>query len=482
VSFNRFDFHPDVAAGIAVLGYAEPTPIQEQGIPPVLAGRDVIGLAQTGTGKTAAFVLPILQRLLTGPRGRVRALIIAPTRELAEQIHEAIGQLGSRTRLRSVTLYGGVGFQPQAAKLRAGAEIVVACPGRLLDHIGQGTVNLRQLEVLVLDEADRMFDMGFLPDVRRILKVLPAQRQTLLFSATMPDDINKLARDILRNPVTVQVNINRPLDTITHALYPVASHLKTEMLLALLYGTDTESVLVFTRTKHRAKKVAQQLERAGFKATSLQGNLSQNRRQAAMAGFRDGSYQIMVATDIAARGIDVSQITHVINYDMPDTADAYTHRIGRTGRAARTGDAFTLSTSEDHEMVRAIERVMGRLEKRTLPNFDYNAKAEDPKPNGRPSSQDRIRARSERPAAAPQHASAHPATHLSAHSGGQTAPSQASAPAHTNGGSRNGNGRNGNGHGAAPTSNPNRPAASHGARPNGAPQRSRRGPVGSRSR
>lgn len=476
MSFNRFDFHPDVAAGVTALGYTEPTPIQEQGIPPVLAGQDVIGLAQTGTGKTAAFVLPILQRLLGGPRGKVRALIIAPTRELAEQIHEAIGQLGSKTRLRSVTLYGGVGFQPQAAKLRAGVEIVVACPGRLLDHIGQGTINLSKLEVLVLDEADRMFDMGFLPDVRRILKALPAQRQTLLFSATMPDDINRLAREILRNPVTVKVNIGTPLSTITHALYPVGGHLKTEMLLALLYATDTESVLVFTRTKHRAKKVGQQLERAGFKATSLQGNLSQNRRQAAMAGFRDGSYQIMVATDIAARGLDVSQITHVINYDMPDTADAYTHRIGRTGRAARTGDAFTLSTSEDNDMVRAIEHAMGsRLERRTLPNFDYNAKAEDPRANARPSSQERIRARTDRPAqpstARPQPLSAQP-----------TRAGQPPAP------SRNGNG-NGNGHTPAPSNGgasrtPSRtPTTTHGVRPGSAPQRGRRrGPVGTRSR
>jgi ATP-dependent RNA helicase RhlE len=346
-----------------------------------MAGRDVVGLAQTGTGKTAAFVLPILQRLLKGPRGRVRALIIAPTRELAEQIHTAIGDLGRQTRLRSVTLYGGVGITPQISRLRAGVEIVVACPGRLLDHLGQGTVRLDALEVLVLDEADRMFDMGFLPDVRRILKHVPARRQTLLFSATMPEDVGRLAREILHEPVTVRAGHNQPLETITHALFPVATHLKTPLLLALLKRTDTGSVLVFTRTKHRAKRVAQQLQRAGYPATSLQGNLSQNQRQASMAGFRDGSFQIMVATDIAARGIDVSLISHVINYDVPDTVEVYTHRIGRTGRAARTGDAFTLVTPEDGDMVRSIERALGsRLERRTLADFDYKAAApEGPK-------------------------------------------------------------------------------------------------------
>ncbi|MCC6191278.1 MAG: DEAD/DEAH box helicase [Anaerolineales bacterium] len=376
MSFTSFDFHADVVAGVRALGYHAPTPIQKQAIPPVLAGRDVIGLAQTGTGKTAAFVLPILQRLRQGPRGRVRALIIAPTRELAEQIHTTIGDLGRQTRLRSVTLYGGVGITPQISRLRAGVEIVVACPGRLLDHLGQGTVRLNNLEVLVLDEADRMLDMGFLPDVRRILKHVPAQRQTLLFSATMPDDVGRLAREVLREPVTVQAGHTRPLETIAHALYPVGAHLKTPLLLALLARTSTGSVLVFTRTKHRAKRLAQQLQRAGFPATSLQGNLSQNQRQASMEGFRSGKFQIMVATDIAARGLDIALISHVINYDVPDTVDAYTHRIGRTGRAARTGDAFTLVTPEDGEMVRSIERRLGgRLERRALDGFDYQAQA-----------------------------------------------------------------------------------------------------------
>jgi ATP-dependent RNA helicase RhlE len=393
VSFASFNLHPRIAAGVQALGYHEPTPIQQQAIPPILDGRDVMGLAQTGTGKTAAFALPILQRLMEGPRGRIRALILAPTRELAEQIHDHIGGLGRNTRSRSVTLYGGVSQRPQVEQLRAGVEIAVACPGRLLDLIGQREIDLSHIEVLVLDEADRMMDMGFLPDIRRILKHVPSRRQTLLFSATMPDDIRELARDILRNPATVQIGQPAPAETVSHALYPVAAHLKTALLLELLRHTDTESVLVFTRTKHRAKRLAEQLKRAGYKTASLQGNLSQNRRQEAMESFRDGTVPILVATDIAARGIDVTRISHVVNYDMPDTADAYTHRIGRTGRAAKTGDAFTLVTPEDADMVRAIERLLGaKLERRMLPGFDYAASApERPAGAGRP-------ARASRPA------------------------------------------------------------------------------------
>ncbi len=376
MKFNTFDFHPQIAAGITAAGFTTPTPIQAKAIPPVLEGRDVMGLAQTGTGKTAAFVLPILERLIKGPRGTIRALIIAPTRELAEQINEAIISLGQHTKIRSVTVYGGVNINPQFQKLRAGVEIVVACPGRLLDHINQRTINLSHIEVLVLDEGDRMFDMGFLPDVRKIIRHLPSKRQTLLFSATMPDDIRRLAHDVLKEQVTVQVNPPAPASTVSHALYPVEQHLKTALLLELLHHTDTESVLIFTRTKHRAKRVGQQLEKAGYRAASLQGNLSQNRRQEALDGFREGKYQILVATDIAARGIDVSSISHVINYDMPNTADAYTHRIGRTGRAAKTGDAFTFITREDDEMVRNIERVLGeKVDRRTLKGFDYSKPA-----------------------------------------------------------------------------------------------------------
>lgn len=376
MTFKSFNLDPQIATGVEALGYKTPTPIQLQAIPPIMQGRDVMGLAQTGTGKTAAFVLPILQRLSKGPRGHVRALILAPTRELAEQIHEAIGALGKQTGLRSITIYGGVGVHPQVSGLRRGVDIVVACPGRLLDHIAESTITLSALEVLVLDEADRMFDMGFLPDIRRILRHLPSQRQTLLFSATMPQDIRRLANDILRDPVTVQVGYTAPVGTVSHALYPVPQHLKTALLMELLDHTDTESVLVFTRTKHRAKRVGEQLAKVGYSVASLQGNLSQNRRQAALDGFREGKYQILIATDIAARGIDVAQISHVINYDMPDTADAYTHRIGRTGRAAKTGDAFTLTTREDEEMVRAIERVLGaKIERRMLQGFDYTQAA-----------------------------------------------------------------------------------------------------------
>jgi ATP-dependent RNA helicase RhlE len=376
MEFKRFNFHPQVAAGVTAAGYTIPTPIQEQGIPPVMQGLDVMGLAQTGTGKTAAFALPILHRLMQGERGKVRALIVAPTRELAEQINEAINLLGKQTRLRSITIYGGVAVNPQIDKLKRGVEIIVACPGRLLDHIGQGTINLSHLEVLVLDEADQMFDMGFLPDIRKILSHIPQKRQTLLFSATMPDDIRRLASDILTKPVTIQVGSTAPPVTVTHAIYPVAQHLKTGLLLELLKHTDTESVLIFTRTKHRAKRLGEQLEKAEYNAASLQGNLSQNRRQAALDGFRDGTYQILVATDIAARGIDVSQISHVINYDIPDTAEAYIHRIGRTGRAARSGDAFTMVTPDDTAMVRTIEKKLNaQLERRTVNGFDYTVPA-----------------------------------------------------------------------------------------------------------
>ncbi|MGE5894923.1 MAG: DEAD/DEAH box helicase, partial [bacterium] len=265
MEFHAFNLHPHIDAGVKALGFLTPTPIQRRAIPPVLQGQDVMGLAQTGTGKTAAFVLPILERLMKGPRRRVRSLIIAPTRELAEQIHTAIGDLGRRTGLRSVTIYGGVAMNPQIQKLRSGVEIVVACPGRLLDHINRGTISLSNVEVLVLDEADRMFDMGFLPDIRKIVRHVPARRQTLMFSATMPDDIRLLAHDILHAPVTVQVDLSAPASTVSHAIYPVDQHLKTALLLELLRHTDTESVLVFTRTKHRAKAVGGKLEQAGYK-------------------------------------------------------------------------------------------------------------------------------------------------------------------------------------------------------------------------
>jgi len=375
LNFETFNFHPSVAAGAAAAGYQTPTAIQARAIPQVLNGRDVMGLAQTGTGKTAAFVLPILNRLLGDKYGCVRALILAPTRELAEQIHQAIDTLGRKTRIRSVAVYGGVGIKPQIQKLKL-ADIVVACPGRLLDHIGRPTIDLSQLEVLVIDEADQMLDMGFIPDVRRILKHLPKKRQTLVFSATMPSEIRRLTGDILHNPATAQVGITAPADTVSHALYPVARHLKTALLLKLLGNTNTKSVLIFTRTKHRAKSLGKKLVAAGYRSASLQGNLSQTRRQAALDGFRDGTFRILVATDIAARGIDVTRISHVINYDIPSTPEAYIHRIGRTGRATRSGDAFTLVTGEDKDMVRAINRIIGsEIEQRILSTFDYGSPA-----------------------------------------------------------------------------------------------------------
>ena len=388
MEFKAFNLDPSVEAGVAAAGFVTPTPIQTEAIPSVMNGRDIMGLAQTGTGKTAVFALPILHRLMQGKRGHVRSLIIAPTRELAEQIHDAINSLGKETRMRSVTVYGGVNINTQIQKLNRGAEIVVACPGRLLDHMDRGTIDLTRVEVLVIDEADHMLDMGFLPDIRRILKHLPAQRQTLLFSATMPNEIHCLAKDILMDPITIKAGETAPAETVSHAHYPVAQHLKTAFLLKLLGHINSQSVLVFTRTKHRAKRLGEQLARAGFRSTSLQGNLSQGRRQAALDGFRNGRFQVLVATDIAARGIDICQISHVINYDMPNTPDAYIHRIGRTGRADQNGDAFTLITRDDNQMVNAIDRVIGsKVERRTLTDFDYNAPAPKKRMRSAPSSQ-----------------------------------------------------------------------------------------------
>ena len=382
--FHSLGLDPRLLQNVAAQGYTLATPIQKKTIPASLAGRDVMGLAQTGTGKTAAFVLPLLQRLLSGPRCQLRALIVGPTRELAEQTREVIETLGAGLGLRCVTIYGGVGPRPQIAGVRQGAEIAVACPGRLLDHLRQNQFNLNQVECLILDEADRMFDMGFLPDIRQILKRLPARRQTLLFSATMPDELRALAGEILRDPAIIQIAHSKPAETVDHALYPVAQTQKAGLLLALLQNLETGSVLVFTRTKQRAKRLAAQLTAAGHRAASLQGNLSQRQRQAALDGFKSGHHRVLVATDLAARGIDVADITHVINFDMPATVDDYTHRIGRTGRAAKTGDAFTFTTPEDESTVRAIERVLGfKIERRRLAGFDYSA-APPPAPAARP--------------------------------------------------------------------------------------------------
>ena len=385
MKFDAFDLHQDIMRAIAHNGYEEPTPIQAKAIRAILTGKDLLGLAQTGTGKTAALALPIIHRLMKSRGRRIRALVLAPTRELAAQINEAIQNLSRGTGLKSAVIYGGVSMNPQTEALKRGTDIVVACPGRLLDHISQRNIDFSGLETLVIDEADRMFDMGFLPDIRRIAGHLPRKKQTLLFSATMPDDIRRLADDMLHDAVTVQIGHKKPAATVSHALYPVEPHLKAALLRELLAVTDTDSVLVFTRTKRRAERVARQLSKAGFRAASLQGDLSQNRREKAIEGFRRGSYQILVATDIAARGIDVSAISHVINFDMPDTADAYTHRIGRTGRAENTGDAFTFVTQDDAAMVRTIEQILGEtLQRKTLTGFDYDKPNDAPAEAGKP--------------------------------------------------------------------------------------------------
>lgn len=383
MNFEQFNLDSRLMQGIKYAGYETATPIQEAAIPAALRGRDIIGTAQTGTGKTAAFVLPILDKLLDGSRGMPRALIVTPTRELAEQIHQVVRALAAGTKLKSATIYGGVTANRQIKALKEGVEILVATPGRLLDLVQQRYVRLERVEILVIDEADRMFDMGFLPDVRRIIKAVPTRRQTMLFSATFPLEVEQLAGQSLIDPQRITMGLSRPAHTVTHALYPVPAHLKSELLLKLLKQTATESVLVFTRTKHRAEKVARQIAHAGLRVTSLHSNRTQPQRENALRGFKSGHFQIMVATDIAARGLDVESISHVINYDMPDTADAYIHRIGRTGRAQRTGDAFTLVTPEDNDMVRTLERIMGPLKRETLTDFNYTVPAPPTSGRGR---------------------------------------------------------------------------------------------------
>ncbi|NNL67678.1 MAG: DEAD/DEAH box helicase, partial [Myxococcales bacterium] len=360
--------------GIDAAGYDQPRPIQVETIPAACAGRDVLGLAQTGTGKTAAFALPLLERLLDAPRGErargPRALILAPTRELATQIDAELRQLARFTRIRSVTVFGGTSARSQIAALRRHPEVVVACPGRLLDLYGQRAVRFDDVETLVLDEADHMFDMGFLPDIKRILRALPEQRQNLLFSATMPAAIRKLADDLLDRAHVVELAHSTPAGTIEHALYTVSESRKEALLQEMLADSATASAIVFTRTKHRAKRLAQKLDRSGHRAIALQGNMSQGQRDRAMRGFRERKFDVLVATDIAARGIDVSKVSHVINFDVPITPDAYTHRIGRTGRSENQGKACTFVTREDRAMVRAIERTIGEpIPRRQIEGF-----------------------------------------------------------------------------------------------------------------
>lgn len=383
--FDALGLDPVLLKAVDAMGYEVPTPIQREAIPVILKGRDIIGTAQTGSGKTAAFVLPILQRLMRQPPGKTRALVLSPTRELASQTDEAFKGLAKGTHLRGHAVYGGVGMAPQEHALRGGVDVVVATPGRLLDHMGRRNVDFRGLQVLVLDEADRMLDMGFLPDVRRIVGALPRERQTLLFSATMEPEVESLSRSIMRDPVRISVSPpHRPPPKIRHEAFPVPQHLKTALLVRLLGREDMMSVLVFVRTKRRADRVARQVGQAGVPVARIHGDRSQSQRETALEGFRSGKHQVLIATDVAARGLDVEGITHVINYDVPPVATDYVHRVGRTARAEAEGEAITFVTPEDEGELRGIERVLGRTIPRvTLPDFDYLAPP-PPKVHGHP--------------------------------------------------------------------------------------------------
>jgi superfamily II DNA/RNA helicase len=360
LDFSTFSFDANISANIHTADYSTPTPIQEKAIPHILAGRDVLGLAQTGTGKTAAFALPILQRLIGGPRCVARVLIISPTRELAEQTHRTFEKLAKDTGFKSMSIFGGVSTKSQIKALKNQLpEILVACPGRLLDLMGQGVIRLDTIDIIVLDEADQMFDMGFLPSIKKIILALPKTHQTLLFSATLPQEIRTMAKQFQKDPVRIEIGNSKPVETVSHYVKPIGQADKYEALRYFLSGIREGQTLIFTRTKHRAKKLALQLINSGYGATSLQGNLSQGQREKSMANFRSGKAKIMVATDIAARGIDVTQISHVINFDIPDTPEAYTHRIGRTGRMLRKGVALTFVTPEDRQVLRSIEKFIG---------------------------------------------------------------------------------------------------------------------------
>ena len=375
MSFQTLGLGPKLLQTIADAGYTAPTPIQLAAIPPVLTGRDLIGIAQTGTGKTAAFALPIIERLSNGPAQmrHPRALIVAPTRELAAQIDEAVRTLGKRHHLRCATVFGGVGEQPQIQALRRGVDILVATPGRLIDLMSSGHVSLSSVSILVLDEADRMLDMGFLPQIRKVVAQVPKKRQTLLFSATLSKDIEKIASELLHDPQTVEIGRrSNPAETVAQFLYPVAKSRKLDLLLRLLREESLDSVLVFSRTKHGADKIAGKLTQAGITTGALHSNRSQNQRTAALSAFRGGRIRVLVATDIAARGIDVEGISHVINFDFPMHPEDYIHRIGRTGRAEAIGDAISFVTAEDEEYVRALEKLTRKsIKRKHVEGFDY---------------------------------------------------------------------------------------------------------------
>ena len=375
--FSQLKLHPSLLAGLKDLGFIRPTPIQADAIPPGLEGRDLLACAQTGSGKTIAFLLPILQRLMTKPRGTTRALVLAPTRELAAQILEDLTDVAVHTPITGAAVFGGVGMGPQEHAFRSGVDVIIGTPGRLLDHFKAPYAKLPALEVLVLDEADRMLDMGFLPDIRRILRHLPAKRQTLFFSATMPTAISSLAHDMLRDPALInRERTARPASGITQAVYPVPQHLKSGLLVALLQSKEVQNALVFTRTKHRADRLTKLLTSQNLNVARIHGNRSQAQRTEALAGFKAGKYPVLVATDIAARGIDVTALGHVINFDVPALSEDYIHRVGRTARAEMTGSAFTFVAPDEEENLRGIEKAIGRqLPRVTLPSFDYKAGA-----------------------------------------------------------------------------------------------------------
>jgi ATP-dependent RNA helicase RhlE len=376
-SFTTLGLSQPVLAAIADAGYTDATPIQLQAIPLIVQGRDVMGLAQTGTGKTAAFTLPIVNRLLDGPR-RTRVLVLTPTRELCIQVEESVRKYAKHAPLGVVAVYGGVPLEPQQKKLRAGVDIVVATPGRLIDHLDRQNVVFDDLEVLVLDEADRMLDMGFAPQINKIVDQIPSYRQTLLFSATMPPEVEALARKYLRKPVVVQVGRRSGVaNTVTHAVYPVPKEKKTALLASLLVKEELDSVLVFVRTKHGADKVVRDLEKDGIPATAMHADKTQPQRVKALEDFKAGKVRVLVATDIAQRGLDITGISHVINYDVPQQAEDYVHRIGRTGRALNEGDAFTFMSPDEISMVRTIERVIGQpIPRISMPGFDFGNPAE----------------------------------------------------------------------------------------------------------
>ncbi len=386
--FTKLNLAPNFLRGVQAMGYTEPTPIQLRAIPAVMSGRDLIASAQTGTGKTAAFALPILSMLAIHKREGPRVLVLEPTRELAAQVETAFRDFARYSDLRATVLHGGVGYGRQRSELRAGADIVVATPGRLMDFLQEGELTLAGIQILVLDEVDRMLDMGFIHDVKRIIQKCPAKRQTLFFSATVPPEIAAIASFALRDPARIEIGAARSITTlITHAIYPVHQEQKFDLLLALLAAIDFNSVLIFSRTKHGADRIARRLREANHSVGVLHANRSQNQRMEALEGFRSGRYEVMVATDIAARGIDVAGVSHVINYDVPQDPEDYVHRIGRTGRAQAVGDAFTLATPENTSDVRAIERFIGReIPRLKLDGFDYKAASAFP---ARPESQGR---------------------------------------------------------------------------------------------